>query len=104
MSPDDFKTIMGVIDSSIKESVAIAIEKHVNGKIRNLDTKIDEYIKQDVEWKKDDKAWKDNAQPTINLGSGAINWWNFTKWIFTSAGIVAAFFLAIQAIKESIKS
>jgi hypothetical protein len=38
-------------NKNIQESIKLSIETTVNGKIRRLDEKIDDYIKSDEEWK-----------------------------------------------------
>lgn len=38
-------------NKNIQESIKLSIETTVNGKIRRLDEKIDNYIKSDDEWK-----------------------------------------------------
>lgn len=48
--------------NSHKKAVKEAIQVHVNGKIDDMDRKLGDYIKVDIEWKKEDKEWKDNAQ------------------------------------------
>lgn len=51
-----------VLRKTIDDQLKAGIETHVNGKIRALTYKIDEYIK-------DDTAWKETAKPTIELGN-----------------------------------
>lgn len=45
----------------IQKTIAISIEKHVNGKIKSLDKKFGEYVNKDEEWKK-------RAEPVIQMG------------------------------------
>jgi hypothetical protein len=42
------------------------IESTVNGKIRLLTSKLDDYIELDKAWKAEDMAWKDQAQPVVS--------------------------------------
>lgn len=47
MTPEQFDKVL----ISIKEQVSISIDAKVNGNIRRLDQKMDDYIKSDNEWK-----------------------------------------------------
>lgn len=51
-----------ILRKTIDDQLKAGIETHVNGKIRLLSQKMDEYIK-------DDAAWKETAKPTIELGN-----------------------------------
>lgn len=82
----------------IQETVKATIETTVNGKIKNIDQKLDDYITIDTQWKKEDKAWKDTAQPSVNLGLSTINWWNAMRWILLTGASLAGFILAIKTI------
>lgn len=77
----------------IQEAVGVAIEKHVNGKIRLMDAKLDEYIK-------DDLAWKEQAKPTIELGN---NIRGFGKVVVYILGIAGAIFGVFKGIVEFIR-
>lgn len=66
----------------IDASVANAIEKHVNGKIRNLDIKLTEYIH-------DDTKWKEDADPYIKLASNISGTWKFA--VYTAGGLITLF-------------
>lgn len=50
------------------------VDKKVNGKIIHLDEKLDEYIKQDMEWKK-------LVQPIIDAYDTANRMGNFVQWV-----------------------
>lgn len=56
---------------AIQDAVSIGIEKNVNGKIKALDAKIEQYINADLQWKQIDSSWKRTAQPAIDLGNDA---------------------------------
>lgn len=43
--------LVEMVIHKIEPAVEKAVEKYVNGKIKALDYKIDEYIKHDLEWK-----------------------------------------------------
>ncbi len=64
MTEDQFERYIEAMKSEINRSVAVGIELNVNGKIRNIDRKLDEYISDDNEWKK-------MAQPVVNMGNQA---------------------------------
>ncbi len=57
MTPEQFEKLQNTISKQIE----ISVKATVNGKIDNLNKKVDDYIKSDNEW-------KDRAQPTIELG------------------------------------
>lgn len=87
MSPEQFLQLKTIIDAQIETST----EKHVNGKIRALDKKIDDYIATDTAWKKEDERWKENAQPTVDLGQDALGFGRVFKWILGTGVAVWAF-------------
>lgn len=90
MTDEQFKRLGDLIVEKIHGSVAVATEKYVNGKIRNLDKKIDDYIISDNEWKK-------AAQPTIELGN---NIRGFGKVAVYLLGIGATLFAVIKGLKK----
>lgn len=98
MTPDDFLKLHKAVTDALNETVKESIEKNVNGKIRNLDSKIDDYIKQDIRWKEEDKRWKDNAQPSVSLGSKVITFTDAMKWILLTGASIAGFIMAIRTI------
>lgn len=51
LTSDLASEVIRKMKEDIEKSVAIAIEKNVNGKIRRLDEKMEEYIKSDLKWK-----------------------------------------------------
>lgn len=85
MTPAQEKRIMERIDKQIKITV--------NGKIDNLNIRLTEYIK-------DDTLWKDQAQPSIDLGK------NLRGFGLVGAGflgLIAAVSGAIIGVLELIK-
>ena len=51
---------------------------------------VDDYIAQDIQWKAVDKAWKETAQPTVDLGKDALGFGRIVKWIIIPAlGLLA---------------
>lgn len=86
MSPEQFEKFSAMQNQILKEG----IELHVNGKIRNLTKTVDDYIAQDIQWKLIDKAWKETAQPTVDLGKDALGFGRVVKWILLPAlGLLA---------------
>ena len=91
MNAQELQKILDVINSSTEN----AIEKHVNGKIRNMDSKLDTYIKSDLEWKKTVEPVVD-AYNTVGLVS------NFTNWlskVIISVGIIIAAVIGFATYK-----
>ena len=62
MNDQQYKEFTERLDNTLK----IGIETHVNGKIRALTAKLEDYIAKDVEWKKEDMEWKESVNPTID--------------------------------------
>ncbi len=62
-------TIMHKMEKGIEES----INRNVNGKIRNLDGKIDEYIKSDMEWKERYSPYLEGLQ-SISISGKILLW------------------------------
>jgi len=73
---------------TIKETIAHSIELNVNGKIRVLTEKMDNYIKSDEEWKK-------QAEPVIKMGENVQGFGKVSLYIL---GFVAAVTGAIISI------
>lgn len=91
MNAQELQKILDVINSSTEN----AIEKHVNGKIRNMDSKLDTYIKSDLEWKKTVEPVVD-AYNTVGLVS------NFTNWlskVILSVGVIGGAIFAFFTYK-----
>lgn len=91
MNAQELQKILDVINSSTEN----AIEKHVNGKIRNMDSKLDTYIESDLEWKKTVEPVVD-AYNTVGLVS------NFTNWlskVIISVGIIIAAVIGFATYK-----
>lgn len=76
MQDEEISKIIKALD----ESVAKAVELNVNGKIRKIDEKLDNYIKADLEWKK-------TADPYIKIASNISGTWKFI--IYIAGGILA---------------
>ncbi len=56
------------------------IDKKVNGKIINLDKKLDDYIKHDMDWKEEDKVWKETVQPVVDAYQTVNSVGTFVQW------------------------
>ncbi len=95
MTADQFeklqRTITEQIASSVAAAVEPAIEKVVNGKIKALDKKIDDYINVDTLWKEKDSIWKQTAQPAVDLGNNTIGFGTVLKWLAATGLAVVAF-------------
>ncbi len=76
MTPEQFEKLQNLISKQVET----AVKATVNGKIDDLNRKVDEYIKSDNEW-------KERAQPTIELGA---NVRGFGKVLAYLIGTVAA--------------
>ena len=61
--------IMHKMEKGIEESIS----RNVNGKIRNLDGKIDEYIKSDMEWKERYSPYLEGLQ-SISISGKILLW------------------------------
>lgn len=72
--------IMHKMEKGIEES----INRNVNGKIRNLDGKIDEYIKSDIAWKERYSPYLEGLQ-SISISGKILLWMS----VFISAVIGA---------------
>lgn len=103
MDPQQFEKVLEVIKVEVNQGTEVAVKKHVNGHIKALTERVDTYIKEDTEWKKDDKEWKDKAQPSVNLGSKVITFTDAMKWILLTGASIAGFILAIQTINGLFK-
>lgn len=103
MQPDQFIQLQKALEERLEKSVTITMEKNFNGKMRDLSKKVDDYIDADTRWKERDLEWKTAAQPSVTLGTNAINFWNVLKWFLISGATFAGFIMAVQTIKEVIK-
>lgn len=76
------------MEAKLEESIAKSITYNVNGKIKAIDEKIDNYIEKDLEWKKLDEEWKEEIIPQIEAVK------EFRGWGKVSVGLIS-FFAAI---------
>ena len=66
----------GLVDSimhKMEKGIEESINRNVNGKIRNLDGKIDEYIKSDMEWKERYSPYLEGLQ-SISISGKILLW------------------------------
>lgn len=102
MTTEDFIKLHEELSTKIMEkvesSVESSVDKYVNGKINKLTEKVDNYIREDTTWKKEDQKWKETAQPSVNLGISAINLSKMIKWIVGIGIGLAGFIGAINVI------
>lgn len=64
MTPEQYAQFEETMRATVQQATADAVRITVNGKIDRLDTKLEAYIKED-------NAWKESAQPTIDMGNNA---------------------------------
>ena len=103
MTNEQFQQFQDRMETKIENGIAIGIEKHVNGKIRNLDKKIDDYIVADIHWKEKDKEWKAKAQPTVTLGTNVLTFGGGMKWVLGAVVTIAGSLFAFDKIKDVFK-
>ena len=53
------------LKKTIDDALRVGIQTHVNGKIQLLTMKIDEYIKDDLEYRERQQEWRDAITPAI---------------------------------------
>ena len=75
------------IIETIEKVTEVAIEKTVNGKIRNLDEKLSKHIEKLDEHLEKDDVWKESVQPIIEAWNTTGNVGKFIKW---SSSIIIA--------------
>ncbi len=100
MDAEQFKQIMAAVTTQVDASTKEAVKIHVNGHIRDLTKRLDDYIVADTQWKKDDKEWKDGAQPAVTLGNKVITGSGIMKWILITGASFGSFLAAIKVMKE----
>lgn len=82
MTPEQYQQLQ----ETIKETVENAVRATVNGKIDRMNTKLDTYIKEDNEW-------KEQAQPTIEMGNNVRGFGKVTVYLL---GVAAALFAVLK--------
>lgn len=69
MNPKQFTELQNTIIQSIDKNIDTSVEKYVNGKIRRLDEKIDDYIKSDIEhrneYKRETLEWRERIEKKV---------------------------------------
>lgn len=83
-------TIMHKMESRIDSAVDRGIEKNVNGKIKDLTTKVDAYILSDNEWKL-------NVTPSIEIMKRMQGFASTGGWILKGVVLLGAATTAIWA-------
>lgn len=102
------------LEETLKFSVARQVEISVNGKIDRLNRvmeghmaddkltaqKLEKYILDDTTWKTLDKAWKEGAQSSIDLGKNVSGFGKVFAYILgTIAGISGLIYAIIKVVK-----
>lgn len=80
----------------LQETVSNQIKLTVNGKIDSINTKLDNYIKEDNEWKADVKPYIENMRQISNfstVGSALL------KTIIAIGGAITVIWAAIKYLK-----
>lgn len=77
-------------EKRLLQKVESAVVQTVNGKIRNLDVKVTDYIQADTRWKEENQAALDNMRNITTT-------WKILLSLFGSLAVVAA---AIVAFKK----
>lgn len=75
----------------IKITISQSIESNVNGKIRTLSSKIDDYIKSDNEW-------KTKVQPDINSITSMKTFGKVGFGFITVAGLIIGVIAGLRSI------
>ncbi len=87
MTPDQFDQLQHTISTQIE----ISVRATVNGKIDNLNKKVDDYIKSDNEW-------KDRAQPTIELGTNVRGFGKVLAYLIGTAAAVGGLIVLLESL------
>ena len=85
MTPEQFEKLQNLIS----EQVSVAVKTTVNGKIDSLNTKLEDYIKSDNEW-------KERAQPTIELGTNVRGFGKVFAYLIGTAAAVGGLVVLIE--------
>jgi phage-related protein len=88
MTPKQFNDIQETIKATIKETV--------NGKIDRMNTKLDEYIKDDNEWKQGVTPSIETMKKTQNFAEGLLF---ILKFVGILGGAVGVIWAAIKYLK-----
>ncbi|MCF7843896.1 hypothetical protein K9M47_03285 [Candidatus Gracilibacteria bacterium] len=91
--------LVDMILHKMEEPIEKAINKHVNGKIKNLDIKIDAYIVEDLKWKEKAIPVLDAGTKAMNFGTVGIVVLKAVSTIGVAIGMVYAFFKWIKGNK-----
>lgn len=83
--------LVEMVIHKIEPAIEKAVEKHVNGKIRAIDTKIDIYIKEDLEWKSKALPVIDSGTKVLNFGTVGVGLLKFVTVFGVAFGFIWAF-------------
>lgn len=79
----------------MQQEIAVGIEKNVNGKIRNIDKKIDDYISED-------NKWKESVTPSIETMKRISNTSDGVIWLAKLIVLLGAVGTALYAFYQFI--
>ena len=88
--------LVDLVIHKIEPAVEKSIEKYVNGKIRNMDKKLDDYIKDDNAYKVKDMEWKKLANPAVELGNNTRVFGKVGMYLVGVVGAIGGIFLMIK--------
>lgn len=97
------KETSGLVNDILRKQdkyIGEAIEKHVNGKIRALTQELKDHRAEDTVWKQEDRQWKENAFPIIEMGKNMQGFGKVTLYLVGFAASIGGLFLML---KEFIK-
>ena len=91
----------------LQQTIADSIEKNVNGKIRALDAKVDNYIKTDLDHKERDREetneWRKGADDKLAIVGSVQGFGKVTAYILGMITVVGGATLFIVKLLEWIR-
>ena len=91
MTPEQFLVFKNDIQAHIADTVRLT----VNGKIDKINTKLDTFMKEDLEWKA-------RAQPILDLGANVRGFNKGLVYLLGILGMVGAGWVVITFVAKSI--
>jgi hypothetical protein len=89
--------IIHKLETKIDSSVEFAVKKYVNGKIDNLNAKIDNYIEEDTKWKETASPYVKSVQEFVGFSKVGGIIMKGLLLVGGAVGVIAAF---INYLKE----
>jgi hypothetical protein len=88
--------LVTMLAHKMEGQIETSINKHVNGKIKSLDLKIDAYIADDEEWKKEITPYIKLVQDAEMVGVVSVGFLKFIGLLGVALGMIYAFFRWIK--------